>query len=92
MAELNATTPQSRLFKEYHDANVARDTEKIGSLLAKNFRFKTFPSTPDLPDETKEGYIRKYGGMFTLLEKVEVRINERKPRLEFVRLTDICCV
>ena len=79
MANIDATTPSLRLVQKLSNAYASLDIAQVDALMSKNFTYKTFPQSHELPDETKDGFAKKYGGILALLEKVEVRVQRRKP-------------
>jgi len=76
MANINATTPQLRVVKNLFDAYLTLDYKNSEQYVSKNFKFQTFPKTPDLPDETKEGHFERYGALLSLVTKVEYHFHE----------------
>lgn len=73
MVELNDNTPQLKAVKKLADACTSGNVEDAEPVLSKDFRFKTFPETAQLPDLTKDKYIQTYGKIFASLAKMEVR-------------------
>lgn len=74
MTNLEATTPQLKVIKDYFDAFVALDIKNAEPYMSKDFKYQTFPKIPDLPDATKGDYSETYGTMLSLVTKIEVRI------------------
>ena len=68
MNNLEATTPQLKVIKDFFDAYVVLDIKKS----------QTFPKIPDLPDETKGEHFERYGTLLSLVTKVGVRTQQRK--------------
>jgi hypothetical protein len=87
MANFEAGTPQLEVAKKWFDAVGVLDTGKIDSLLSRNFKYQSFPKTIDVPELTKAKYIQWFGGTFTSMTKIEVRIQRR--RTTFNSQTDI---
>ena len=83
MTDLDATTPQLEVIKKFHEAHCSRDIESVAALMSKNYTYQTFPKTTDLPDETRETFVQKYGGIFSLLTKVEVSAQYLRIVLKF---------
>lgn len=73
MVNLDVTSPQLKAIKVWADAHASRNLNEAEPILSKDFVLKTFPTVAKLPDLTKERYLQKYGILFTLLARVEVR-------------------
>ena len=69
----NFDTPQLKLLKDYTDANCSLDINNIAQYMSKDFKYQTFPKTPEIPDQSKEMHIQNWGAILSLLTKVEVR-------------------
>lgn len=74
MTGFDATTPQLKVIKKLHDAYCSLDIKNVEALISKNHTYQSFPKTADLADETREGFVQKYGGILSLVTKVEVGI------------------
>ena len=72
MTSIDDTTPQLNLVKRLFDAYCTRDINNVLLLLAKDYTFKTFPTIPDMPDETKASHLERYGPLLSLFTKIEV--------------------
>ena len=78
---LDATTPQLRVVEGLLNAYISLDLANLEPLTSKGFKFQTFPKIANLPDEMKEGYLKKYQAIFSLMAKAEVCIqNYRRAR------------
>ena len=73
MTNIDAKTPQLAVIKRLFDAYCTRDTRNVLPLLAKDFKAQSFPKRPELPDEAREEHVKKWGGIQSLLSKIEVR-------------------
>ena len=73
MVNINATTPQLKLVKQWLEAHASRDIDKVAPIISKNFKFQAFPKTTDIPEEAKEGHLQRYRGILGALTNVEVR-------------------
>ena len=69
----NATTPQLKALKNVFDAYLTLDLANAEPLISKDFKFQTFPKIANLPDEEKGGHLERYGPLFALMTKIEVR-------------------
>ena len=87
MVNFDATTPQSKAAKGLFDALAALDLNKARPVLSKDYLFKSFPKSAELPDLTKEEYIQKYNAILVLLAQVEVRA--KRLGIVFELLADI---
>lgn len=74
MVNIDATTPQLKVLKELTEAIASGNIKNIEPLLSKDFTFRSFPKTAELPDLTKEGYIQRFGAGSGVFNKIEVRI------------------
>lgn len=75
MANIDATTPQLTVVKKWIDAHSALNLDHVELLMAKDFKFQTFPKSHKTPEERREHYIEKHKGMATAVTKAHVRIN-----------------
>ena len=67
-------TPQLKVVKRVADAYLSRDTNNIEPLISKNYEYEPLPESADLPKQTKEGHLQMWRGIFSSLNKLEVRI------------------
>ena len=74
---LNGTTPQSKVIENLFRAYLTLDISKIEPFISKDFKFQTLPKIAGLPEEAKGGHFDTYSPLFSLLKKVEVRIQHR---------------
>lgn len=74
MVDLDPTTPQLKVVKQWDHACTSLNIKNIEPILSKDFRFMAFPKIAEHPDLTKEEFIQTYGKMFDSLVKMEVRI------------------
>jgi hypothetical protein len=88
MVNLDATTPQLKVVKQWTDALNARDLNVLEPILSKDFTLKSFPEATGFPNLTKEEYIQQYGAVLSLFSTVDVRT--RHPQTGSKHLADIC--
>jgi hypothetical protein len=81
MVSLDASTPQLKLAKKWIDAYSSLDASNLDLLLSKHYKHQTFPKSTH-PEETKEEHIKRYGGLASLITKLEVRIQHRRTTFE----------
>lgn len=74
MANIDATTPQLKILKEFAEALISRRLTDAEPILSKDFILKTFPKSPEIPDLGKEEYFKGFGAKLALFAKVEVGI------------------
>ena len=74
MINTDATTPQLTALKGLADALASGQVKNTEPLLSKDFTFRTFPKTAELPDLTKEAYLQKFGAAFGIFANIEVCI------------------
>jgi hypothetical protein len=70
---INATTPQLEVVKKALEAHNSLDINNVMPFFSKDFIFKTFPKSPDLPDLPRKAYLEKHGKFLSLFTKLEVR-------------------
>ena len=78
MVNIDASTPQLKLVKEWFSAYASLDAEKLEPLLSKNYKQQTLPESIGLPEETKEEHIKRFREMPSAITKLEVRIQYRR--------------
>ena len=70
---VDATTPQLKAVKSFIDAYLTLDLKNVEPLVSSDFQFQTYPKIADHPDQEKGAHFEKYGSLYALLTKVEVR-------------------
>ena len=75
MPHFDGTTPESKAVNNLIDAYLSLDLKNIVPLIAKDFKFLSFPTIPEHPDEEKEAHLKRYAPLFSMLTKVEVCAN-----------------
>jgi hypothetical protein len=76
MANFDASTPELKAIKKWIEAFSILDTNKMDTLLSRNFKYQSFPKSIDVPEQTKEGFIQWFGGTFS---KMKVSIQRQRP-------------
>jgi len=76
MTGLDDTTPQLRVIKKMQEAFSSLDIKNVEAIISKNFTYQTFPKATSLADETREGFVQKYGAILALVTKVEPTFHE----------------
>ena len=76
MVNIDTTTPQQKALKGVADAIISGDVKIVEPLLSEDYTFRTFPKSAELPDLTKEEYLQKFGALFGIFSKIEVRIQQ----------------
>ena len=75
MTNIDPRTPQLTVVKGIFDGYCTLNTTKnVLPLLAKDFKAQNFPKNPELPDETREEHVEKWGRIYAIFAKLEVRI------------------
>ena len=77
MNHIEGTTPQLKLVDQMFEAARTLDMNNLALFLSKDFTYRSFPKTADLPDQTKEEHIEQFGPKFAALEKLDVRVQHR---------------
>ena len=88
MTTIDTTTPQLKVAQKWIDAYISLDIEKIKTVASKNYRHQTLPKSTGLPEETKEEYIQRYGGLLPVFTKFDVRIQYSTPDYTTFRFAD----
>lgn len=83
MVHIDASTPQLEVVQKWFDAYISLDINRINALLSKNYKHQTSPKSVGLPEETKEEYIKRLGGMLPVFIKFDVRIQHQATALKF---------
>jgi hypothetical protein len=87
MASLDTSSPQLHLVEKMINAFISLDTKDLEHILSKNYRHQSFPSSPEMPDEPKGEYIRRWAACLSLMKKLDVGgISHRGNRLQARRL------
>ena len=87
MVNLEATTPQLKVLRQWADAHHSRDLHDAEPIFSKDFALKMFPKAAVFPDLTREEYLQKYSVAFSLFTNVDVRA--QNPWTAFKCPTDI---
>ena len=66
--------PELKLVKSFMEAYQSLDIKSVALLVAKNYKFLTYPKVPDHPQETKEQHFEKYGPLLSVLVGIDVSI------------------
>jgi hypothetical protein len=81
MANFDASTPQLEAVEKWIDGFTSLDISKVDLFVSRNFKFQSFPKTIDLPEQTKGAHIQWFGGLFSLITKLEVSVQRRRTAL-----------
>ena len=76
MALFDTTSSHLKALEEFWAAYRTRDMQIVEPLLAKDYRYKSLPDHPDLPEMTKEQHIQLYAPMFPVATKLDVRTSD----------------
>jgi hypothetical protein len=69
MANLDHSTPQLKVARNWLDAYSSLDASKLDPLLSKHYKHLSFPESIR-PEETKQAHIKRYGELASSLTKV----------------------
>jgi len=72
----NIETPQLKFSKKMFGYYGSRDISDVGQLLAKDFKFLSFPKVPEIPDQTKDSHLKTWGGILGSFAKLEPIVHE----------------
>ena len=81
MIDFNASTPQLKAVKDWIDAYLTLDINKVEPLASKNFEYQPFPETTEFFKESREKHLETFGQLLAATNKFEVRIQH--PRTAF---------
>jgi len=71
---VNFDTPQLKVVKRMADAYCSLDLNNLKPLFSKDYRYEAIPEIPDVSIQTGEGYIQMRREVFSLMNKLDVRI------------------
>jgi len=80
MVNIDATTPQLKVVKNWIDALISLDTSKVVPLICRNFKYQSLPHATELPEireQAKEMHIQWLEGLMASVSNLkmpEVRI------------------
>ena len=77
MSSFGATTPESKAVQNLMDAYLTLDLKNIVPLISKDFKFFSFPTIPEHPDEGMEAHLERYAPLFSMFTKIEVCAKHR---------------
>jgi len=81
MANIDASTPQLKVVKEWVDAITSRDISKFIPLISKDFKYQSLPHATELLeicDQTRDAHLPWLKGLLALFTKAEVCFQRRK--------------
>ena len=87
MTHFDTTTPQLKAVDRLLEAYRSCDTENLAPSLSKNFTYRAFPKSTDVPDQTKEEHIQLFRPVFARLAKIDVRIRHKGTFFEILGYT-----
>ena len=77
MSSFDGTTPESKAVKNLLDAYLTFDLKNVVPLISKGFKYLSFPTIPEHPDEGKEAHFERYGPLLSMFTKAEVCAQHR---------------
>ena len=87
MSHFDTSSHQLELVDRLYAAYCTRDIKNAWSLLAREFRYKSLPEHPELPEETKEEHFEMYGKKNCLMYRYGRRCLIRRDHLQVLGLT-----
>ena len=81
MANIDASTPQLKVVKEWLDAITSLDVSKVVPLISKDFKYQSLPHVTELleiRDQARDAHLPWLKGLMALCTKAEVCIQLRK--------------
>lgn len=72
MIDFDASTPQLNVAKKWLESYASLDTKNLDPLLSRDFQCQRFPTSSDLPDETKKTHLEAWRARLALMKKFEV--------------------
>ena len=74
---IDGSTPQLKAAQKWIDAYLTLDANRIDAVFTKNYKHQTFPKSIGIPEETKDEYLQRLGGLLPLFVKIDVRTQRR---------------
>ena len=78
MVNFDTSTPQLKAVKQFLDAWISLDLNNVRPLISKDYQYESFPESPDIAKQEKEEHMQKWGEVFSLLTKFDVRIRQQR--------------
>jgi len=78
MVDFDTSSPKSKAVKQLLDAYISLDLNNVKPLISKDYQYEPLPKSPDIANQGKEDHIQKWGEIFSLLTKLDVRILRRR--------------
>ena len=81
MANIDASTPQLKVVKEWLDAITFLDISRVVPLISKDFKYQSLPHATELleiHDQARDAHVPWLKGILALITKTEVCIQRRK--------------
>jgi len=90
MVDFDTSSPKSKAVKQLLDAYISLDLNNLKPLISKDYQYEPLPKSPDTDtaNQGKEDHIQKWGEIFSLLTKFDVRILRRRTAFK-LNLIDI---
>lgn len=79
MTNFDATTPQLKVVKNWIDAHISLDMDKVEPLISKNYQYQKSSETIDLPKGAEGRHLGRIGEIMSATGNLEVRIRPRGP-------------
>jgi len=81
MANIDASTPQLKVVKEWLDAIISLDVSKVVPHISRDFTYQSLPHATELLeicDQARDAHVQWLKGLLALFTKAEVCIQHRK--------------
>ena len=83
MSTIDTSTPALKAAQQWINAYIALDIDGIAKLLPKHHKHQVLPKSIGLPEESKEEYIQRLGGLLASLTDSKVRGQHQTTALKF---------
>ncbi len=81
MANIDASTPQLKVVKEWIDAVISFDISKVVPLISRDFKYQSLPHSTELleiSDQARDVHVQWLKGLMAMCTKAEVCTQRRK--------------
>ena len=78
MVDFDTSSPKLKAVKQLLDAYISLDLNNLKPLISKDYQYEPLPESLDIANQGKEDHIQKWGQIFSLLTKFDVRIRQQR--------------
>ena len=78
MVDFDTSSPKLKAVKQLLDAYISLDLNNLKPLISKDYQYEPLPESLDIANQGKQDHIQKWGQIFSLLTKFDVRIRQQR--------------